>query len=100
MGKGEGGLAGKRDAFELARELGERGLDAHALQAARADEAIRARFAEEKRLWMESLNLCVSQGSREDDDWTFCPTNASVMDTGSAYANQSSPCFPYGPWSY
>jgi hypothetical protein len=49
---------------------------------------------------MESLNLSVSQGSREDDDWTFAPTNASVMDTGAAYSNQSSPCFPYGPWSY
>ena len=64
------------------------------------DPKVRARFAEEKRLWMESLNLSVSQGSREDDDWGFVPTNASVMDTGAAYSNQSSPCWPYGPWSY
>jgi hypothetical protein len=64
------------------------------------DPKVRARFAEEKRLWMESLNLCVSQGSREDDDWTFCPTTASVMDTGWTYGNQSSPAWPYGNWSY
>lgn len=64
------------------------------------DPKVRARFAEEKRLWMESLNLSVSQGSREDDDWSFVPTNASVMDTGAAYSNQSSPCWPYGPGSY
>ena len=64
------------------------------------DPKVRARFAEEKRLWMESLNLAVSQGSREDDDWSFVPTNASVMDTGTSYSSQVSPCWPYGSWSY
>src|SRR5208282_4759473 len=67
--------------------------------AASPDPKVRAHFMEEKRLWMEALNLCVSQGSREDDDWSFVPTNASVMDTGWSYASQVSPAWPYGSWS-
>ena len=47
------------------------------------DPKVRARFAEEKRLWMESLNLAVSQGSREDDDWTFVPNQCICYGYGS-----------------
>jgi hypothetical protein len=59
------------------------------------DPKVRARFPLEKAQWMESLNLAVSQGSREDDDWGFVPSSPGVMDTGSGYQTQQSPAWPY-----
>jgi hypothetical protein len=61
------------------------------------DPKVRAKFDMAKKLWMESLNQCVSQGSREDDAFGFVPTDASVMDTGLGWASQISPAWPYGP---
>ena len=60
------------------------------------DPKVRAKFQEEWKLWMKSLDDAVRQGSREDDDWGFVPTT-QVMDTGYAW-NPISPSLPFGPW--
>jgi hypothetical protein len=61
-----------------------------------ADPKVRAKFDEQYKIWMQSLDLAVNQGSREDDDWGFVPSN-NVMDTGWAF-NPVNPAMPYGPW--
>jgi hypothetical protein len=61
------------------------------------DPKQRAKFDQEFRLWMQSLDNAVRQGSREDDDWGFYPSS-NVMDTGWAW-NPVTPAMPYGPWS-
>lgn len=63
-----------------------------------ADPKVRAKFDAEYKIWMKSLHDCVSQGSREQDDWGFVPTTPGVMDTGWGYPSLS-PALPYGPWS-
>jgi hypothetical protein len=66
--------------------------------AASPDPKVRAKFEMAKKLWMESLNLSVSQGSREDDAFGFVPSEAGVMDTGLNYGSGISPQWPYGQW--
>jgi len=61
------------------------------------DKAVRVKFADEWKIWQKSLDDAVSQGSREQDDWGFVPTQ-SVMDTGWAF-NPVNPAMPYGPWA-
>jgi hypothetical protein len=61
------------------------------------DPKVRAKFDTAKKLWMESLNQAVNQGSREDDAFGFVPSEASVMDTGLGWASCISPAWPYGP---
>ena len=62
------------------------------------DPKVRQKFDAEMKIWMKSLHDAVSQGSREQDDWGFVPTNPGVMDTGYGYPSLS-PALPYGPWS-
>jgi hypothetical protein len=61
------------------------------------DPKVRAKFADEYKIWMKALDDAVRQGSREQDDWGFIPAT-SVMDTGWA-TNPINPAQPYGPWS-
>jgi hypothetical protein len=61
------------------------------------DPKVRARFAEELKVWFKSLDNAVKQGSREMDDWGFVPAS-NVMDTGWAF-NPVNPALPYGPWA-
>lgn len=60
------------------------------------DPKVRSKFKDEWSIWMSSVSLSVSQGSREEDDWGFVPTS-NVMDTGYA-VNPVNPAMPYGPW--
>ena len=64
------------------------------------DPKVRAKFDMAKKLWMESLNQAVNQGSREDDAFGFVPSEASVMDTGWSTSTGISPMWPYGPLMY
>lgn len=61
------------------------------------DPKVRAKFQDEFKLWMAALDASVSQGSREDDDWSFVPTT-NVMESGWAW-NPVSPARPFGPWA-
>jgi hypothetical protein len=63
-----------------------------------ADPKVRAKFAEEFKLWTVALTNAVRMGQRELDDWGFYP-GSQIMETGSAYL-QSNPAQPYGPWNY
>lgn len=60
------------------------------------DVKIRSRFPDEWKLWLDSLDKAVRQGSREMDDMGFYPSS-NVMDTGWAI-NPINPSMPYGPW--
>lgn len=60
------------------------------------DPKVRAKYEDELKLWMQSLNKAVSQGSREEDDFGFVPMS-NIMETGWAY-NSVNPAQPYGPW--
>jgi hypothetical protein len=62
------------------------------------DPKVRARFAQEQQLWLESLDKAVRQADREPDDFGFYPGNVGVMDTGFGI-NQITPSLPFGPWS-
>jgi hypothetical protein len=64
------------------------------------DPKVRAKFDTAKKLWMESLNQAVNQGSREDDAFGFVPSEAGVMDTGWSTSTAISPMWPYGPLQY
>ena len=64
------------------------------------DPKVRAKFDMAKKLWMESLNQAVNQGSREDDAFGFVPSEADVMDTGWSTFTGISPQWPYGPLQY
>lgn len=61
------------------------------------DAKVRAKFADEWKLWLDSLDKAVRQGQREIDDYGFYP-NSGVMDTGWSF-NPVNPAMPYGPWS-
>lgn len=58
---------------------------------------VRSKFSDEWKIWMESLDAAVRQGSREADDFGFVPTS-NVMDSGWAF-NPVNPAMPYGPWA-
>jgi hypothetical protein len=64
-----------------------------------ADSKVRAKFPDEWKIWLKSLDNAVKQGSREMDDWGFYPTTAGVMDTGYG-RNPVTPAYPYGGWGY
>lgn len=61
------------------------------------DAKVRAKYVQEKQLWMEALDKAVHQGDREMDDMGFYP-GSNVMDTGFL-SNPINPMMPYGPWS-
>jgi hypothetical protein len=60
------------------------------------DPKVRARFADEWKIWLKSLDNAVKKGQREMDDFGFVPSS-QLMDTGWAY-NPVNPAQPYGPW--
>jgi hypothetical protein len=59
------------------------------------DPKIRARYAEEYKLWMKALDKEVRQASNEKDDYGFYPGRAGVMEPG--FINIIRPDYPYGP---
>lgn len=61
------------------------------------DPKIRARYAQERQLWLEALDKAVRQADRELDDYGFYPTQM-VMDTGFGI-NPINPALPFGPWT-
>jgi len=62
------------------------------------DSKIRARYAQERQLWLEALDKAVRQSDREPDDFGFYPGNPMVMDTGWGL-NPVTPAMPFGPWT-
>jgi hypothetical protein len=61
------------------------------------DPKVRAKYPQERQLWLEALDRAVRQGDREMDDVGFYP-GSGVMDTGYAI-NPINPAMPYGPWA-
>lgn len=61
------------------------------------DPKIRARYAQERQIWLEALDKAVKQQDRELDDFGFYPQQM-VMDTGFGI-NPINPALPFGPWT-
>lgn len=61
------------------------------------DPKVRAKYPQERQLWLEALDKAVRQGDREMDDVGFYP-GSGVMDTGWAI-NPIRADMPYGPWT-
>lgn len=60
------------------------------------DPKIRARFPDEWKIWLASLDKAVKQGDREQNDFGFVP-GTSIMQNDWNY-NPVSPAAPYGPY--
>lgn len=63
------------------------------------DPKVRAKYAQERQIWQQSLDEAVKQYDREPDDFGFYPGNPMVMDTGFGY-NTCTPSLPFGPWGW
>ena len=63
------------------------------------DPKVKAKFPDEWKIWLKSLDNAVKQGSRETDDFGFYPGAPGVMDTGFGW-NTVNPAYPYGAWNY
>lgn len=61
------------------------------------DPKVRAKFPDEWKLWLDSLNKAIMAGQRETDDMGFYPTK-SVMDSG--WASSGMYWGPAWPWAY
>jgi hypothetical protein len=61
------------------------------------DPKVRARFADEWKLWLDSLDKAIKSGQREPDDVGFYP-GSNIMETGWGW-NPIRADLPYGPWS-
>jgi hypothetical protein len=61
------------------------------------DPKVRAKYRDERQLWLEALDKAVRQSDREEDDMGFYP-GTSVMDT-SWGTNPINPAYPFGPWN-
>jgi hypothetical protein len=59
---------------------------------------VRAKYPQERQIWLEALDKAVRQGDREMDDMGFYP-GSGVMDTGYSF-NPVNPAMPYGPWGW
>lgn len=63
------------------------------------DPRIRARYQQEKQMWLEALDKAVRQADREPDDFGFyVGAGNMIMDTGYGY-NPITPAQPWGPWT-
>lgn len=62
------------------------------------DPKVRAKYPQERQLWLEALDNAVRQYDREPDDFGFYPSDPKVMDTGYGF-NPISPALPFGPWT-
>jgi hypothetical protein len=60
------------------------------------DSKVRAKFAEEWRVWLDSLNKAVMSGQREQDDFGFFPSS-SIMDSGG-FGGWLGPAYPFPPF--
>lgn len=60
------------------------------------DPKVRAKYAQERQLWLEALDKAVRQSDREADDYGFVP-GSSIMETGWGI-NPINPANPFGPW--
>jgi hypothetical protein len=61
------------------------------------DPKVRAKYPQERQLWLEALDKAVKQSDKEMDDFGFYPST-SIMDSGWAI-NPVNPAQPYGPWT-
>lgn len=61
------------------------------------DPRVRAKYPQERQIWLESLDKAVRQSDRELDDYGFYPTQM-IMDTGFSFYQQN-PAQPFGPWT-
>jgi hypothetical protein len=60
---------------------------------------VRAKYQQEKQMWLESLDKAVRQYDREPDDFGFyVGAGQGVMDVGFGY-NPVTPAQPWGPWT-
>ena len=61
------------------------------------DPRVRARYPQERQIWLEALDKAVRQADREMDDYGFFPTQM-IMDAGVGFYQQN-PAQPFGPWA-
>ena len=60
------------------------------------DAKIRAKFLDQKELWMESLQQFLQAGDRERDNAGIYPTDAIMPAPGSTYLGPANPYYPGG----
>lgn len=60
------------------------------------DPKVRAKYTQERQIWLDALERAVRQGDREMDDFGFYPGD-NFVDT-SWGINPITPAAPYGPW--
>ena len=63
------------------------------------DPKVRARFSDEWKMWLDSLEKAIIFANRETDDMGFYP-GSGVMDTGWGAQIYPNPAQPYGPWGF
>lgn len=64
------------------------------------DPKVRAKFSQEWSLWLRSLDMAVRQGSKEDTDFGFYPTQSITQEGASyGYVGPANPYnYGYGTW--
>ena len=72
-----------------------RGFIAYSYMHAK-DPKVRAKFLDQQKLWMESLQSFIVQGDRERDNAGLYPTDAIMPSPGSTYLGPANPYFPGG----
>ena len=60
------------------------------------DAKIRAKFLDQKQLWMESLQQFLQAGDRERDNCGIYPSDPCMPSPGSAYLGPANPFYPGG----
>lgn len=59
------------------------------------DQKVRAKYAQERQIWMNALDMALRQGQREEDDYGFYP-GSPVMDSGYGFVADR----PDRPWGF
>ncbi len=72
-----------------------RGFIAYAYMHSK-DAKIRAKFLDQQKLWMESLEQFKIKGDRERDNCGIYPTDAIMPSPGSTYLGPANPFYPGG----
>jgi hypothetical protein len=60
------------------------------------DAKVKAKFADQRQLWLESLMTAVRSGDRERDNAGIFPTDGIMQNPGSPYLGPANPYFPGG----
>jgi hypothetical protein len=60
------------------------------------DVKVRAKFLDQQKLWMESLQQWVVAGDRERDNSGIYPTDAIMPAPGMTYLGPGNPYYPGG----